>query len=232
MTKWSGHCANVVAERGFRSTEQHEEEFLQSDDEIAMKVMINEASSSLSVVTTGKATTEGFGSQETSECSDKPSLALVSWFYMDRHKKEGGQAWSDHRLHPERVLREQEAHRGFIQNMTTGALHVNTGHILVSADSRVISMRVHKTALRHLVVFTPNVESVVIDGGRIAELTKVQPDWREGLRDLEQSRITNFNEALHEVRNLLQRDDEPRSQGEDGHEARPAQRLQSQLCDG
>ena len=62
------------------------------------------------------------------------------------------------------------------------------------------------------------------------ELTKVQPDWREGPRDLSQSRISNFNEALDEVRNLLQRDDESRSQGEDGQ--RPAQRLQSQLRDG
>ena len=53
--------------------DEHEEEILQSDDEIAMKVMINEASTLLGVVTTDKATTEGFGSQETSECSDKPS---------------------------------------------------------------------------------------------------------------------------------------------------------------
>ena len=51
---------------------------LQSDDEIAMKVMINEASTSLSVVTTGHAPTEGIGSQETSECSDRPSFALLS----------------------------------------------------------------------------------------------------------------------------------------------------------
>ena len=51
---------------------------LQSDDEIAMKVMLNEASTSLSVVTTGHAPTEGIGSQETSECSDRPSFALLS----------------------------------------------------------------------------------------------------------------------------------------------------------
>ena len=38
--------------------------------------MINEASTLLSVVTTDKATTEGFGSQETSECSDRPFLAF------------------------------------------------------------------------------------------------------------------------------------------------------------
>ena len=56
--------------------DEHEEEFLQSDDEFAQKVMINEASTLLSVVTTDKATTEGFGSQETSECSDKPFLAF------------------------------------------------------------------------------------------------------------------------------------------------------------
>ena len=37
--------------------DEHEEEFLQSNDEIAMKVMINEASSLLSVVTTALAPT-------------------------------------------------------------------------------------------------------------------------------------------------------------------------------
>ena len=42
--------------------DEHEEEFLQHEDEIAMKVMINEASTLLSVVTTGKAPTEGFDS--------------------------------------------------------------------------------------------------------------------------------------------------------------------------
>ena len=89
--------------------DEHEVEFLLSNDEITMKVMINEASTLLSIVTTGKATTEGFDSQERSECSDKPSLALLSGIYMDRQSKEGGQAWSDRRLHPERVLREQEA---------------------------------------------------------------------------------------------------------------------------
>ena len=46
---------------------------LQSDDEIAMT-----ASTSLSVVTTGHAPTEGIGSKETSECSDRPSFALLS----------------------------------------------------------------------------------------------------------------------------------------------------------
>ena len=80
--------------------------------------------------------------------------------------------------------------------MTTGALHADTGHILVQADSRVISMPVHRTALRHPVVFTPNVESVEIDDERIGEVTTVQSDWREGLRDLAQSRISNFNEVL------------------------------------
>ena len=61
----------------------------------------------------------------------------------------------------------------------------------------------------------------------MGELTEVQSDWREGLRDLAQSRVS-FNEALDEVRSLLQRDDESRSQGEDGQEARLAQCLQSQ----
>ena len=39
--------------------------------------------------------------------------------------------------------------------------------------------------------------------GRIGELTKVQSDWREGLQNLAQSGVSNFNEAL-DVRNLLQ----------------------------
>ena len=85
--------------------EEYEEECLQHEDEIAMKVMINEASTLLSVVTTGTARTEGFYSQETSECPDKPSLALLSGFYMDRQRREGGLAWSDHCLQPERVFR-------------------------------------------------------------------------------------------------------------------------------
>ena len=88
-----------------------------------------------------------------------------------------------------------------------------------------------QTAESSRVVSTPNVESVEIDGGRICELTKVQSDWQEGQRDLAQSRVSNFNEALDEVRNLVQRDDESRSQGEDGQEACPAQCLQSQLSD-
>ena len=45
--------------------DEHEEEVLQSDDEIAMKVMINEDSTLLSIVTTGRAPTEGIGSQGT-----------------------------------------------------------------------------------------------------------------------------------------------------------------------
>ena len=79
----------------------HKDEFLQSDDEIAIKVMI-EASTFLSVVTTGKVI------EETSECSERPSFALLSGFVQDRQRKEDKQAWRDHRLHPERVLREQE----------------------------------------------------------------------------------------------------------------------------
>ena len=88
---------------------EHEESFLQSDDEIAMKVMINKSSTLLSVVTTGKAPIKRFGSQKTSECSDRPSFALLSGFYTDRQRKEGEQAWSNDRLHPGRVLHEQEA---------------------------------------------------------------------------------------------------------------------------
>ena len=107
--------------------------------------------------------------------------------------------------------------------MTTGALQ---------KASRIISMRAHRTALQHPVVSTPNVESAEIDDERIGELTEVQSDWREGLRDLAQSRVSNFNEALNDVRSLLQREDESRGQGEDGQEARPAQCLQSQLSDG
>ena len=39
----------------------------------------------------------------------------------------------------------------------------------------------------------------------IDELMKVQSDWREGLRNLVQSRISNFNEALVEVKSIPQR---------------------------
>ena len=93
-------------------------------------------------------------------------------------------------------------------------------------------MRVQRTALRHPLVSTPNVDSVESNDERIGELSEVQPDWQQGLRDLAQSRIRNFVEALDEIRSLLQRDDESRSQGEDGQEARPAQCLQSELSDG
>ena len=82
---------------------------------------------------------------------------------------------------------------------------------------------VQKTALRHPVVSTPNVESAEIDDGSIGELAKIQSDWRGGLRDL--STVTDHQEALDEVRSLLQRDNESRSQGQDGQEARPAQRF-------
>ena len=41
---------------------------------------------------------------------------------------------------------------------------------------------------------------------RIDKLVKVQSDWREGLRYWVQSRISNFNEALVEVRSLPQRE--------------------------
>ena len=107
-----------------RVKDEHEEEFMQSDDEIAMKVVANEASTLLSVVTTGKAPIKRFGSQETSECSDRPSFALRSGLVVDSHRKEGGQAWRDQRLRPERVLQEAPqlrrctSHRCFIQNMT------------------------------------------------------------------------------------------------------------------
>ena len=103
--------------------------------------------------------------------------------------------------------------------MTTAALQ---------ADSRIISMRVNRTVLHHPVVFTPNVESVEIDNGR--QRSSQTGEKVCGTR--RQSRISNFNEALNEVRSLLQRDDESRSQGEDGQEARPAQCLQSQLGEG
>ena len=62
----------------------HKDEFLQSDDEIAIKVMI-EASTFLSVVTTGKVI------EETSECSERPSFALLSGF-VHGPPEEGGQA--------------------------------------------------------------------------------------------------------------------------------------------
>ena len=114
-------------------------------------------------------------------------------------------------------------HSGFIRVLTTCA---------VQTSSRSISVRAYRTALHHPDVSILNVEFVQIDDERIGELTKVQSDWREDLRDLAQSRVSNFNEALNEVRSPLQRDDESRSQGEDGQGARPAECLQSQLSDG
>ena len=120
----------------------------------------------------------------------------------------------DHHLHLERVLREQGAIH-FRLCTRAQRFHPERDRCRVArrtrvtswlqADSRIISMRVHRTALRHPVVSTPNVESVEIDDGRIGELPKVQPDWPEGLRDLAQSRVSYFYEALDEVRSLLQR---------------------------
>ena len=88
--------------------DEHEEEFLQSDDDIVKKVM-NEASTLLNVVTTGKAPTEDSACRNRVSARTDPSFALLSWFVMYRQRKEGGQAWSDHRLHPERVSHKQKA---------------------------------------------------------------------------------------------------------------------------
>ena len=71
------------------------------------------------------------------------------------HRKEGGQAWSDHRLRPERVSRGHEAlhlivaprHRDSNQNMITGALQADIAHIMVPADGNfttVIAIDDHK----------------------------------------------------------------------------------------
>ena len=45
-------------------------------------------------------------------------------------------------------------HGGSSQNVNTGALQADTSHILVPADSRVLSMLEHRTALSHPVVST------------------------------------------------------------------------------
>ena len=91
---------------------------MQSDGEIAKKVMTNEASTFFNTVAVLEAPPEGFGSEETStasrtlkqetECSDKTSVALLSGFSKDRQKEEGD-ARSDHRLRTDRVLRGQAA---------------------------------------------------------------------------------------------------------------------------
>ena len=81
--------------------DEHEEEYLQSDDETAMKVMINETSTLLSDVTTGKAPTEGVGSQETSECSQRPPFTLRSGFSTDRQRKERRTGMEYRCMHPE-----------------------------------------------------------------------------------------------------------------------------------
>ena len=166
--------------------DEHEEEFLQSDDDIVKKVM-NEASTLLNVVTTGKAPTEDSACRKrVSARTDLPSHCFHGSSCTARGRKEDRHGATiactpkesrTNKRHDTFVVAPK--HRGFIQNMTTGALQ---------ADNRVISMRVHKTALRHPVVSTPNVEAAEIDDGRIGELTKVRLDWREGLRDLAQSR--------------------------------------------
>ena len=130
---------------------EHEEEFLQHEDEVAMKVIIDKASTLLSVVTTGKGPTEGFDSQETSECPDR---LLSHCFQGSTWTARGGKVdWhgATFACNPKESFVNKRhhtivvapGHRGFIQIMTTGALHAETGHILVPADTRIISMRVH-----------------------------------------------------------------------------------------
>ena len=102
-------------------------------EEVAMKVMINEASTLLSVVTNGKAPTEGTGLQGTGPLH---CFQGSSWTARGRKEDRHGVTLD---CTPKDSFVNKRHHtfvvapglRGFIQNMTTGALHADTGHILV-----------------------------------------------------------------------------------------------------
>ena len=129
---------------------------LQSDDEITMKVMINGASTLLSLVTTGHAPTEGIGSQETSEWSDRLSFALLSG------------------------LRKEGDRHGVTIACTLKDACVNMRRHWRETDS---SRCVYRTALRHPVVFTPDVESVETNDERIGDAVKDQELQRSTRRN-------------------------------------------------
>ena len=111
---------------------------------------------------------------------------------MDRQRKEGGQAWSDHCLHPDRTTHHPRCTRA--QRFHSERVPLARGR--QTAES---SRCVHTKQLFVILSCSHQTwESVEIFDGRIGELTKVQSDWREGLRDLAQSRTSKLNEALDE----------------------------------
>ena len=98
----------VPLELGHRYEDDHEKEIWQSDGETVEKVMINEASTLVDTVIKFKAP-EGFGSEKTSTVSRarmtrgrvlEQAFFRIAFRFL---RKEGGQAWCDHRLIPERV---------------------------------------------------------------------------------------------------------------------------------
>ena len=103
------------------------------DGETMKKVIINEASTLLDTVANLKAPAEVIGAER------GRVLGHTKAFRFPR--KEGEQAWSNHRLHAERLSHGQEAlhlivapgHKDSIQNMFTGALQADTAHIMVPA---------------------------------------------------------------------------------------------------
>ena len=119
-------------------------------------------------------------------------------------------AFNSH-LHPERVLGEQEAlHR----HRCTKAKRFHPERPLARCtQTRVTSWlqaagscRCVHTEQLSVILSCPHQSWTLLRStmGAVATSQEVQSDWREGLRDLAQSQVSNFNEAFDEVRNLLQ----------------------------
>ena len=116
--------------------DEHEEEILQSDDEIAMKLMINEGSSLL-IVADDVAKHQSRDSTRSKRVSAETDLPLHCFqgSSSNRPKKEGGQAWSDHRLQPERVLPRKRGTTPSSLHLGTEVSFMNTGdHLGACAD--------------------------------------------------------------------------------------------------
>ena len=130
--------------------DDHEKQTSQSDGEIMKKVIINEASTLVNTVINSRVPPEGFGSEKTSTVSRArmtKGRVLEQTFLRTRvlHglSENGAEAWSDRRLHSERVLHGQEArhlivepgHKDSTQNMITGALQADRVCTMVPAAS-------------------------------------------------------------------------------------------------
>ena len=120
--------------------DEHEEVFLQADDEIAMKVMINEASTLLSVVTTGKAPAEESARRKrVSVQTALPLRCFQDSTWTARGRKEDRYGVTIACIPKESCTKKRHCTiivapgpRGFVQNMTTGTVQVDTIHILVA----------------------------------------------------------------------------------------------------